>query len=193
MTAMPRFSGRWSRPAPLRQSSVRSDVIALMFVAIGVMAIISPLVAALTVTVAVGWILVLAAFANAVSASSADGVSRVVWQAIVATLYFVSGLYFLLHPALGLRALTLLLASVLFAEAVSEAVAFAQAPRDPGAPWLLVNGVLTTALAMMILMQWPSSAQWAIGSLLGINLMLTGFARLIEGAPTGRLIDVMGR
>jgi uncharacterized membrane protein HdeD (DUF308 family) len=35
----------------------------------------------------------------------------------------------------------------------------------------------------MILAQWPSSAAWVIGTLLGVNLMMTGAARLIEGAP----------
>jgi len=153
----------------------------MLFVGLGILAI--PIVAGLTLAIAVGCILILGGFANAVSAFKADGIVRVVWQAIVATIYFVGGLYFLLNPALGLRALTLLLAGVLFAEAVSEVVAFAQAPREPGATWLLVNGVATTVLGMMILAQWPSSAAWAIGTLLGVNLLLTGAARLFEGAP----------
>jgi len=183
MAAMPRLPDRWPRPAPFQNVGGWSGGIALLFAALGLMAMFAPAVAGLTLTVAVGWILVLAGFANAVSAFNADAISRVVWQAIVATIYFVTGLYFLLHPVLGLRTLTLLLASVLFAEAISEVVAYAQASRDPGAPWLLVNCVLTTVLAMMILMQWPSSAAWAIGTLLGANLMLTGCARLFEGAP----------
>jgi len=161
----------------------RSGLIAVIFGALGIAAIVEPAVAGLTVTMLVGWILVLAAFANAVSAFGAESISRVAWQAIVATIYFVGGISLIMNPLLGLGALTLLLATILFAEAISEVVAFVQAPRDPGAPWLLVNGLVTTILGMMICVHWPSSSIWAIGTLLGVNLLMTGVARFFEGSP----------
>jgi len=40
----------------------------------------------------------------------------------------------------------------------------------------------------MIGLHWPSSSVWAIGTLVGVNLLLTGFARLMLGLAGRRLV-----
>jgi uncharacterized membrane protein HdeD (DUF308 family) len=182
MADTPRSVERWRWPGLADRAGGWSTTTAVIFAVLGLGAVIFPGIAGLTVTMFVAWLLVFGAFANAISAFNADGVSRVVWQVIVAIVYFVGGIYLLMHPALALNALTLLLASILFAEAVSEFVAYAQAPRDAGAGWLLVNGIVTTLLGLLILIQWPLSSVWAIGTLLGVNLFMTGIARLMQGS-----------
>jgi uncharacterized membrane protein HdeD (DUF308 family) len=50
-----------------------------------------------------------------------------------------------------------------------------------GSGWLLVNAVVSFLLAVMIWRQWPSISVWAIGTLVGLNLLVDGFSRLMFG------------
>jgi uncharacterized membrane protein HdeD (DUF308 family) len=47
-----------------------------------------------------------------------------------------------------------------------------------GSTWLLFDGIITLILSALIWSSWPSSAEWAIGTLLGINMLFSGAARL---------------
>jgi len=49
------------------------------------------------------------------------------------------------------------------------------------------NGIVALALGLMIWLQWPSSSTWAIGTLVGVNLLLTGITRLMVGLTGRRL------
>jgi uncharacterized membrane protein HdeD (DUF308 family) len=53
---------------------------------------------------------------------------------------------------------------------------------------MLVNGIVALLLGGLILLQWPSSAAWAIGTLVGVYLLMTGITRLIFGLAGRRLI-----
>ena len=133
-----------------------------------------------------GWFLIFGGVAHAIGTFDGGGVGRVAWQLIVAAIYIVGGMYFLTHPLLGLGTLTLFLAAILLAEAVVEIIAYF-ANRGEGASWRLVNAIVTLLLGGMIWRNWPSSSIWAIGTLVGVNLMITGFSRLMLGSAARRL------
>ncbi|HEX7139739.1 MAG TPA: DUF308 domain-containing protein [Vicinamibacterales bacterium] len=158
----------------------------IVFVVLGILAIIEPAVAGLAVAILVGWFLIFGGIAHAVGTFDGGGVGRVAWQLIVAAIYIVGGMYFLTHPLLGLGTLTLFLAAILLAEAVVEIFAYF-ANRGEGAGWRLVNALVTLLLGGMIWRNWPSSSIWAIGTLVGVNLMITGFSRLMLGSAARRL------
>jgi uncharacterized membrane protein HdeD (DUF308 family) len=159
----------------------------IVFVVLGVLAIIEPVVAGLAVAILVGWLLILAGVAHGVAGFTSGGAGRVVWHLIVAVVYVVVGFYFLTHPLLGLGTLTLYLAAVLLVEAVIEIVAYFAIGHEGGSGWRLVNAVITLLLGGMIWRNWPSSSVWAIGTLVGVNLMITGFSRLMLGTATRKL------
>ena len=48
--------------------------------------------------------------------------------------------------------------------------------RAQGWGWLLFGGIATVILALLIWMQWPASALWVLGLLVGINLLFTGWS-----------------
>jgi uncharacterized membrane protein HdeD (DUF308 family) len=138
------------------------------------------------VTVLVGWLLVIGGLVHLVQAFSSGGIGRAIWQVILAVIYVIGGGYFLTHPLLGLGTLTLLLAAILLGEAVLGIVAYFQARGADGASWLLVNGIVTILLGGLIWIHWPSSSVWAIGTLVGVNLLMTGISRLMGGTvPLG--------
>jgi uncharacterized membrane protein HdeD (DUF308 family) len=107
------------------------------------------------------------------------------WHALLAVLYLGGGVYFVSHPLLGLGSLTLFLAAILFIEGVVWVVAYFQVRS--GNIWMLLNGVITLVLGVMIWRHWPSSSAWAIGTLLGVNLVMTGMSILFAGAALRKL------
>jgi uncharacterized membrane protein HdeD (DUF308 family) len=152
---------------------------AVVLIILGMMAIIEPMVAGLAVTVLVGWILIVAGVTHVVGAFGAGGGGRAIWHGLIGMIYAIGGVYFLTHPLLGLGSLTLLLSGILMAEALLRVVAYAQTRGESGSSWLLVNGLITILLGVMIWSQWPSSSVWAIGTLVGANLLMAGFSRLM--------------
>src|SRR5262249_15627133 len=93
-------------------------VTGVLFVVLGILAIIEPAIAGLAVAIFVGWLLMFAGAAHAFAAFGGGGGSRVVWQLLFAVIYVVGGFYFLTHPRVGLGTLTLFLAVILVAEAI---------------------------------------------------------------------------
>ena len=179
--------GRLAGPASIvRKTGWSLTVMGIVFVVLGMLAIAEPTVAGLAVAILVGWVLIFGGVAHGVSAFG-GGAGRAVWQLIVAAIYVVAGLYFLTHPLLGLGTLTLYLAVVLLVEAVIEIVAYFMVGREGGSSWRLVNAIVTLLLGGMIWRNWPSSSAWAIGTLVGVNLMITGFSRLMLGTAARKI------
>jgi len=80
---------------------------------------------------------------------------------------------------LSLVSLTLALAVLFFVEGIFHIVTWFQVRGAPGAGWLLFDGIVTLILAVLIWRSWPASAVWALGTLVGINLLMSGFTRLM--------------
>lgn len=162
---------------------------AVVFILLGMMAIIEPGVAGLAVTILVGWLLIFGSVAHLVAAFSGGGAGRVIWQVLIGIVYIVGGVYFLTHPLLALGTLTLLLAVVILTEAVFEIIAYFRMRNERGAGWLLVNALITLLLGGLIWFHWPSSSVWAIGILVGVNLLMTGISRLMFGLAARQLAN----
>ena len=162
---------------------------AVAFILLGIFAIIEPAIAGLAVTLLVGWILIFGGVAHLVAAFSGGGAERAIWQAVIGIVYFLSGFYLLAHPLLGLGTLTLLLAGIILAEAAFEFIAYFRLRGHVGSVWLLVNALVTLLLSALIWFHWPSSSVWAIGTLVGVNLLMTGISRLMLGLAVRRLAN----
>ena len=162
---------------------------AVVFILLGMMAIIEPGVAGLAVTILVGWLLIFGGGAHLVTAFSGGGAARVIWQVLVGIVYILGGVYFLTHPLLALGTLTLLLAVIILTEAVFEVIAYFRMRSDRGSGWLLMNGLITLLLGGLIWFHWPSSSVWAIGTLVGVNLLMTGISRLMFGLAARQLVN----
>jgi uncharacterized membrane protein HdeD (DUF308 family) len=163
--------------------------LAVLFIILGILSIAEPLVAALAVVLLVGWLLIFAGGAHLVSAFGGGGAGRVMWHVLVGIVYVLGGFYFVTHPLMGVGTLTLMLAGIILAEAVIEIVAWYRTRGSGGSGWLLVNALITLLLGGLIWFHWPSSSTWAIGTLLGINLLMTGISRLMFGMAARKLVS----
>jgi uncharacterized membrane protein HdeD (DUF308 family) len=160
---------------------------AVLFIILGILAIIEPGVAGLAVTLLVGWLLIFGAVAHFITAFKGGGAKQVVWQVLIGILYLIGGLYFLTHILMGVSTLTLLLAGIILAEGVIEIVAYFKTRLEGASWWLLLNGIVTLLLGCLIWFHWPSSSVWAIGTLVGVNLLMTGISRLMFGLAARKL------
>jgi uncharacterized membrane protein HdeD (DUF308 family) len=159
----------------------------IVFIVLGFLAIAEPAVAGLAVAILVGWLLIFGGVAHAAAAFGGGGAGRVAWQLILAVIYVLGGFYFVTHPLLGLGTLTLFLAAILVMEAILELIAYFSVRTENGSGWGLVNAIVTLILGGLIWLQWPVSSVWAIGILVGVNLIMTGFSRLMLGTAARRL------
>jgi uncharacterized membrane protein HdeD (DUF308 family) len=156
-----------------------------LFIVLGMFAIIEPAVAALAVSRLVGWLLVLGGLLYLIGASTGRGAKEVIFQLAIGIIYLVGGRYSLTHPLLAMGTLTLLLGAVIMAGGAAEIVSYLRLKSDDASGWVLFNGIVTLLLGRMIWFHYPASSVWAIGTLVGIVLLMTGTTRLITGL-TGR-------
>jgi uncharacterized membrane protein HdeD (DUF308 family) len=165
--------------------------IAVVFILLGIFAIAEPFAAGLGVTLLVGWLLVIGAVAHFIAAFKGGGAKHVILQLLVGIVYLIGGLYFLTHTIMGVSTLTLLLSGVILAEGVLEILAYFRLRNMHAASWLLINGVVTLLLGGLIWFHWPSSSVWAIGTLVGVNLLMTGISRLMLGLAARKLASAV--
>jgi uncharacterized membrane protein HdeD (DUF308 family) len=134
--------------------------------------------AGIGVSIFVSWLIFFTGFAHLVYAFAARGVGGFFWRLMLGLFYIAGGLYLAFHPGLGLVSLTLVLAVILFAEGAMQILAYFSLRALPGSRWILFDGFVTLLLGLMIGLSWPSGSGWAIGTLVGINFLLSGCTRL---------------
>ena len=170
-----------------RQNFTSSILFAVLLVILGVLAIGLPMVASIGVARVISWLILIDGFAQFVYAFKSKGVGRTIWKLIVAILYIAAGVYLLANPLLGLAGLTLLLAMFFFVEGIVDIGTFVWSHRSDGSEWLLLHGIVTLILGVMIWRHWPFSSLWALGTLVGISMLLTGITRLMMAMKARRL------
>jgi uncharacterized membrane protein HdeD (DUF308 family) len=158
----------------------------LMIIA-GILAIVSPLVAGMAVTRIVGWLLLFSSALHVVYAFRGGGVTAVVWEILLAVVYALMGFYILANTAIGLAGLTFVIASYLFVEAILEFAESYMTRHESGSGWFLFDGIVTLLLAFMIWGTWPSSKDWAIGTLVGVSMLFSGISRLMMSTAVRKI------
>ncbi|MFZ3199723.1 MAG: HdeD family acid-resistance protein [Candidatus Acidiferrales bacterium] len=159
----------------------------LMIVA-GILAIGLPQAAGIAVNIVVAWLLVFSGAAHLVFAWYTRTTGGVVWEVLLGILYGFIGVYLLMHPIGGLAALTLALAIYLTIEGVLELILSFQLRPLPGSGWLIFDGIITLILAALIWRTWPSSTEWAIGTLVGVSMLFSGISRLMLSMAAHRVV-----
>jgi uncharacterized membrane protein HdeD (DUF308 family) len=178
-------------PSPLRRAGKITGwyiAAAVLFIVLGMFAIIEPALAGWAVGRLVGWLLVFGGATHLIGAFKGGGAKQVVLQILVGLAYVIGGFYCLTHPLLAVGTLTLLLAAVILAGGALEIISYFRLKRENASGWMLVNGIIALLLGGMIWFHWPSSSVWAIGILVGMTLLMTGMARLMFWLAARRVI-----
>jgi|SRR6516225_9566458 uncharacterized membrane protein HdeD (DUF308 family) len=144
----------------------------------GIAAIALPWASGIGVAIVVGWVLIFSAVSHLIFAFHTNSVGGALWQILLTLIYGAAGVFMLMNPLAGLVTLTLVLAVFLLIEAALETALYFQLRRAVSAGWILFDAIVTLILAVVIWSQWPSSALWFIGTIIGVSLIFSGFARL---------------
>lgn len=164
--------------------------VSVLMIVLGIMAIALPFVAGLAVSAIVGWMLVFGGVTHLAAAFHVRGARAVLWEILVGLAYLVGGGYMVFHPLIGVATLTLFLAGVFLAEGVFEIVAFFGIRGQKNSGWMLFDGLVTILLAGLIWFHWPSSSVWAIGTIVGISLLMSGVKWLMISLASRNVIQM---
>jgi uncharacterized membrane protein HdeD (DUF308 family) len=163
----------------------------VLLIVLGVMAVGSPMIAAVAVNVVVAWLVVVAGVAHLALAFHARGAGSVIWRTLVGLAYIAFGVYLVAQPAIGVASLTLVLGSLFLVEGILEVALFFQLRALKGAGLFLLDGIVTLLLGLMIYLQWPSSSAWAIGTLVGVSLIISGVTRVMMSVAVRKATDIL--
>ena len=164
---------------------------AAVMIALGLLAVFLPFATGIGISILVGWIVVFSGFAYLAYAFAAQGAGAFLWRILVGVAYIIGGAYLAFNPGLALASLTLVVAAVFLAEGVLQLIVFFQFRALPGSGWILFDGLVTLLLAYLIWRPWPASSTWAIGTLVGINLIVSGFTRLMYSVAARKTLKAI--
>lgn len=171
----------------IRHSSTWSIVWGVLLIIFGMLAIGSPFLAAVAVNALIAWLILLAGAVHVILAFHVHGAGSVIWKLLVGVAYLFFGVYLLMHPVLGVESLTLIIASLFFIEAVLDVFLFFKMRSTRGSAWVLGDAIITFVLGLLIYCRWPSSSIWAIGTLVGVSMIMSGITRVMLSLAARRL------
>ena len=148
-------------------------------IALGVLAILMPTLAAALFTSAIGWVVLASGLVQVIQAFQARAV-KALWLSLgVGIFYAIAGLYILLNLGRATAVLTLAFGLLFMAEGIFTIVmAFAYRAGRSMSWFVAINGIITLILGILVINRWPFSALWLIGFYVGISLLLSGASLL---------------
>ena len=154
---------------------------------LGLAAMIVPPLASLAVTIFLGWMFLLSGIVGLFATYWARQMPGFWWSLLSAALAILAGGILLAKPAQGVLTLTIVVGAYFLAEGVTTIMYALQHRKELSArwSWLVISGVMDLVIAFLVIAGLPGSAEWAIGLLVGINLVLGG-ASLIGMALAAR-------
>ena len=149
--------------------------VGILAIVVGCVAIVVPAVASVGTAIFIGWILVIVGAFLVAGAFTAHSVGTVAVRLLWALLTVVVGLWLIVEPHNGTLTLTLVLGIYfLFMGLTRITVAFV-GRGQPNAGLVGLSGFAGLLIGILVLAKFPSSADWAIGLLVGIDLIFAGW------------------
>ena len=145
------------------------------------------MIAAVAVNAVISWLIVLAGVVHLAVAFHRREAGSMIWRALVGLAYIFIGVYLITHPSMAVASLTLVLASLFLVEGIFDIALFFQARAVHGSTWMLMDGIITLLLGLLIYLQWPSSSAWAIGTLVGASMIVSGVTRVMLSLAVRRV------
>jgi uncharacterized membrane protein HdeD (DUF308 family) len=164
--------------ASLHEHWVLFLVEGIVLVVLGLIAIVVPPIATLAVEILVGWLFLISGILGLITTFWMRGAPGFWWSLLSAVLGIGAGIVLLAWPLSGVLSLTLILIVFFTIEGVASIMYALEHKRELSGRWgwMLASGVVDLILAAIILIGLPGTAAWAIGLLVGINMIFGGSA-----------------
>jgi uncharacterized membrane protein HdeD (DUF308 family) len=160
----------------LREHWVAFLVEGILLVILGLAAMVVPPLASLAVTIFLGWMFLISGIAGLVLTFWARALPGFWWSLLSAVFAIAAGIILLWRPVQGVVTLTIVVGAYFLAEGVATIMYALEHRRELSERWgwLLVAGLMDILIAAIIIVGLPGSADWALGLLVGINLLFGG-------------------
>ena len=150
----------------------------IILVLLGALAILLPLFATITITIILGWIFFVSGIVGLITTFGARKAPGFSWSLLSALIAIAVSIVLLVEPIAGALSLTLVLIFFFVAEGIASMMYALEHRRELSGrwEWMLISGIIDLILAGIIFAGFPGSAAWALGLLVGVNMILGGVA-----------------
>jgi uncharacterized membrane protein HdeD (DUF308 family) len=150
----------------------------ILLIVLGSLAVLVPAVASVAATIVFGWILLLSGVLGLITTLRARQAPGFGWALLSAIIGIAAGVVLLAMPVQGTLSLTAVLIAFLLVEGVASILyAFEHRKGLSGRwSWMLASGIIDVVLALILMAGLPGTAVWALGLLIGINMIFGGWA-----------------
>ena len=167
-----------------------SVFLGVLIVMLGVLSLAYPLVTGVATVLTLGVILLTVAIVELVLALRFKSASDFFLKLFSAIIYGITGFLLVAYPVRGVAGLTLFLGSMLLVQGVILAVLGFKTQKGIRG-WFLFDAAITVLLSLLILAHWPSSSVWAIGTLVGVAVIMRGATRVATSLAVRRTVGVI--
>jgi uncharacterized membrane protein HdeD (DUF308 family) len=163
----------------------------ILLIVLGVAAVIVPPIAGIEITLLLGSLLLVSGLFGLVSSFSMRNAPGFWWSLLAAAWAIIAGVLLLGWPVTGLLSLTFVLIAYFIVEGITTILYALEHRQDlPNRwGWMLTSGIVDLILAGLVIAGLPGTATWALGLLVGIDLVFGGSA-LIALALEARAGDL---
>jgi uncharacterized membrane protein HdeD (DUF308 family) len=161
----------------------------IVLLVLGAAAIILPPLATLTVELLIGWLLLISGVVGLFTTFQMRGAPGFWWSLVSALIAIAAGLVLLTSPVGGAISLTFVLIAFFIIEGVASIMYALEHRQDLPHGWgvMLLSGIVDLILSAIIFFGLPGSAAWAIGLLVGINMIFGGTALIAMAMQARKL------
>jgi len=152
----------------------------ILLATLGVIAVLVPVVASFAATLFFGWIFLISGVVGLFTTLRGPHVPGYWWSLLSALVGIVAGILLIGWPAQGVFSLTSVLIAFLLVEG-GVSVFYALEHRTGPMSWgyMLASGIIDLTLGIILFLGLPGTATWALGLLIGINMVFGGWALIL--------------
>jgi uncharacterized membrane protein HdeD (DUF308 family) len=181
-------AGKTALPAAITENRAWFMALGIILILIGIAAVAFPLLTTIAAKTFLGWLLIVGGIAQIVHAFYTQKWSEFFLNLLIGALYVVVGGWLAFIPFAGVITLTLLLAVMFIVNGVLEIGMGVRVRPQEGWIWLIVAGVIAILAGALIIAHLPSSADWAIGLLVGIAIISAGWSYVFLAMAAGKIV-----
>jgi uncharacterized membrane protein HdeD (DUF308 family) len=150
----------------------------ILLIVLGILAIVVPYIPGLAIVLMLAIVIAASGVGHLINAFRCRKWKDIVFNVLVGVLYVLAGLILFSRPGIGLAGLTLLIAILLIMEGVLVLTQAFRMPKKSNKGWMFFSGIIAILLGIFIGAEWPVSALWFIGTIIGINMIIKGWSTL---------------
>lgn len=146
----------------------------IILIALGVLAAIYVVPTSVVAAMFIGMFIAAAGIVQIIHAFTVMNWGQFLLWLVAGIIYTAAGVLCIVNPFAFLPILTLLLAVLFIVAGILRMVIGFRVHYINGAAWIIINGIVSTLLGIIIIIQWPLSGFWTFGILISIDLIFQG-------------------